>query len=367
MRKVIDLLHRWTGGLIGLLLAVLGLSGAILVHEDAWIMLPHAGDPPVQDVAQLSATVTRVMDDPDGRPASILFASPDFGLNRLRFDTNAGAYTDQTGAIVTRWDSKWDRVELWLFDLHHHLWAGDVGSTVAGLLALVGIGFVVTGIILWWPLRKTFRLRAWPARMSRPAIVRQHRDLGVVIAPLLFLSMLTGAMMTLKPVATLLLSPWSSAAEMAAATARPDVKGGALADRPDWASMFTSARQRFPTAEFRVLTLPRRPGELISLRMKQPEEWLPNGRTLLWFAPEDGRLIEARDALTMPAGSRITHMVYPVHAAKVGGFFYRLVMTASGLGLATLGTFAVWGFWFRRKPATRTAPLSPPLEEARPR
>ena len=348
--KIIDLLHRWTGGLIGLLLAVLGLSGAILVHKDAWIMLPHADDAQVQDVAQLSATVTRLIADPQTRLDSILFASPGFGLDRLRFGKEAGAYTDQAGVVVTRWDSKWDRVELWLFDLHHYLLVGKPGATVAGVLALVGMCFVVTGAILWWPLRKTFKLRPWPTRMSRPAIVRQHRDLGIVMAPVLFLSLLTGVMMTLRPVSNLLLSPWSSSEVMEASTAKPQVKGRALAGRLDWLSILTQARRHFPTAEFRLLTLPSKPGDLISLRMKQPQEWLPNGRTMLWFAPEDGRLIEARDATKLPLGTRIFNLVYPVHAAKVGGIAYRIVMTASGLSLAMLGSLSVWAFWFWRKP-----------------
>ena len=348
--KAIDLLHRWTGGLIGMLLAVLGLSGAILVHKNAWVALPHANDPQVQEVTHLSAAVARLTADPQARPDSIVFASSDFGLHRLRFGKEAGAYADQAGTIVTRWDSKWDRVELWLFDLHHYLLAGETGSTVAGVLALVGIGFVLTGTLLWWPLRRTFKFRPWPARMSRPAIVRQHRDLGIVIAPLLFLSLLTGAMMTLRPFATLLLSPWSSPAVMEAASAKPRVTGGSLADKLEWLSILAQAHRRFPTAEFRVLALPSNPGDLISLRMKQPEEWLPNGRTLLWFAPEDGRLIEARDALQLPAGLRINNLVYPVHAAKVGGLAYRLVMTVSGLSLAMLGSLSVWTFWSRRLP-----------------
>ncbi len=32
---LLDGLHRWTGGLIGLLLVVIGLSGLMLVHKDA--------------------------------------------------------------------------------------------------------------------------------------------------------------------------------------------------------------------------------------------------------------------------------------------------------------------------------------------
>ena len=85
--------------------------------------------------------------------------------------------------------------------------------------------------------------------------------------------------------------------------------------------------------------------------MKQPAEWLPNGRTMVYFAADSGRLVEARDALALPAQARGFNMLYPLHAAKVGGLAYRLVMTCSGLALAMLGSLAVWSFWFARKPA----------------
>ena len=46
--KLLSFLHRWAGGVIGLLLAVLGLSGTILVWEGEWISLPGAGDPVIE-------------------------------------------------------------------------------------------------------------------------------------------------------------------------------------------------------------------------------------------------------------------------------------------------------------------------------
>ena len=346
--KIIELAHRWMGGFIGLLLALLGLSGAILAHKSSWIMLPHAGDAQVRDVGAISSAVERLMTDPAARSGSILFASEDFGLHRLRLEKGAGAYADQTGVIVTRWASTWDRTELWLFDFHHHLWAGKTGATVAGWLAVIGIGFVVTGVILWWRTRQTFEFRLWPKRMTRSAIVRQHRDLGIILSPLLFLALLTGAMLTLRPVSDLLLSPFSSPQEMKEAIAPPKVEGGPLAARPDWQAMFRTAQQRFPDAEMRMLILPRKPGDLIAMRLKQPAEWTPNGRTMVWFDPADGRLIEARDALSLPKGSWVFTMVFPLHAGEVGGLAYRLVMTATGLGLAMLGSLTVWTFWFRR-------------------
>ncbi|OYQ34775.1 peptidase [Niveispirillum lacus] len=358
--KILDLLHRWAGGVLGLVLAILGLTGALLVHKDAWVWAPGAGDALVRDPDALADAVERIVSDPQ-RPDSIIFASDSFGLHRLRTGDGTGAYTDQTGAIVAQWQSIWDRPELWLFDLHHYLLAGDVGETFIGIVALVGLFFITSGLIMWWKLRRTFQFKLWPARLTRPSIIRHHRDIGVVLAPVLFLSCLTGAMLTLRPVADLVLRPLGPASEWRAATAPPLLKGGPLPDRPDWQGLFSAARAQFPDADFRVLSIPRQPGGLISLRLKQPGEWLPNGRTLVWFDPTDGRLIEARDALTMPAGQQAFMKVYPLHAAKVGGLPYRLVMTIAGLGMAMLGTLAVWTFWFRRpkKPAPITGTVNP--------
>src|SRR3546814_5807367 len=120
---------------------------------------------------------------------------------QLRFNEGAGAYASQSGEIVTRWASQWERPELWILDFHHHLFAGDDGEWVIGIAGLCGLFFVISGVILWWRTRKTFQFRLWPKRMSRPAIVMHHRDLGVVVAPLLLISIVTGTMMIFRPFA----------------------------------------------------------------------------------------------------------------------------------------------------------------------
>ena len=89
-------------------------------------------------------------------------------------------------------------------------------------------------------------------------------------------------------------------------------------------------------------------------------EWLPNGRTMFWFDPADGRLVASRDAQALPLGLRIANAEYPIHAAKVGGLPYRLVMTASGLTLALLGSLAVWSFWAGPKTQKRKRPKGAP-------
>lgn len=349
--KLLDTLHRWSGGLIGLLLALVGLTGAILVHRDAWVALPHAADRQVQDTGVLAATVHKLMADPARRPQSITFANADFGLDRLSYKGGAGAYVTQAGEPVLAWESQWERPELWLSDFHKHLFAGDGGEAVIGIAGLLGLFFVVSGTVLWWRTRGTFAFRLWPARMTRPSIVRHHRDLGIVVAPLLALSLVTGSVLVFRPLASVVLGP-GAASEIEHVLKAPKAPEVRLADTLDWAAMMRAARARFPDAEVRSLSLPRGKGGLITVRMRGPGEWLPNGRTTVWFAADTGRMVKARDAAVLPARVTAYNAFYPLHAAKVGGLAMRLVMTLSGVALTLLGTLAVWSFWFRR-PAGR--------------
>lgn len=350
--RLVDLLHRWTGAIIGLVLAVMGLSGAVLAHKDLWVGAPGARDAQLQDTAGLATAVERIMADPATRPRSILFATESFGLDRLTFGKDAGAYALQDGTIVARWASKWERPEIWLFDLHHHLLSGDTGETVLGVAALIGLGFVITGLILWWPLRRSFEFRAWPKNGSRFAILRHHRDWGALLAPVLALVLATGAIMVFRPLTNVVFGPGTER-EIKAALAAPKAPKAELAADPDWRGMLQAARRLYPEAEVRSLALPREGNGLIAVRLRQPGEWLPNGRTMVWFAADTGRLVEARDAQSLPTRVRAYGAVYPLHAGKVGGLAYRLIVTVTGVGLTLFGTLTVWTFWFGRK---RTKP-----------
>lgn len=356
--KTLDTLHRWAGGIIGLVLALLGLSGTILLYEHLWIRLPHSGDALRGDLATVVAASDKLLTTHGAQ--GIIYADERFGLHQIRFAKDAGAYANQSGDIVTRWASQWERPELWIFDFHHHLFAGDSGEWVIGIAGLCGLFFVVSGIILWWRTRKTFQLRLWPKRMSRPAIVMHHRDLGVITAPLLLIAIITGTMMIFRPFAMIMVAPFGPVAETVKAFDPPKYKSGPLAERPDYGAMLTEARRRFPDAEFRILSLPRKEGDPINLRMKQPAEWLPNGRTTLVFDAATGKVLVARDALELPPGAQAFNMAFPIHASKVGGWTWRILMTFAGLAMTMLGSFAVWTFWFKRpKPVKRKAKKAP--------
>ena len=359
--RLVRLAHRWTGGLIGLLLFVLGLTGTVLVFKDDWLRLvvPHAAEARIADPRVIGTALNQAFAALD-RPRSVILATESLGVHRLNYeDKTRGAYATQSGEVVARWNSLWVRPELWVFDLHHYLLIGDTGKTIAGIAGLAGLGFVITGVILWWPTRRTFVFAVLPRTWKRPGIVKHHRDMGVWSAPVLAVVLTTGAIVALSPLYDGLAQALSPGADLKAVMAPPEHEGGALSPDLDWSAMMAAAQARFPDAEARIVSLPTKPGGLIGLRMRRAAEWLPNGRTQIWFDPADGQIVGSRDALALPLGLRVVNAQYPIHAAKVGGLAYRLVVAASGVALTLLGSLAVFTFWGnpsglpkRRRPGT---------------
>ena len=352
--QLLALLHRWAGGIAGLLLAVIGLSGTVLVWEGAWIGLPGADDAVIADPASFGATIEAALAERPGL-SRITFASEEIGLHHAAYADGGGAYFAQDGALVEAWGSMWGRPELWLFDLHHYLFLGENGKYVTGVLGLLLLAFAVTGLILWWRTRRTFKFRLWPARMTRPAIIRQHRDIGAVAAPLLLLSALTGAMMIFPAISDALTAPWKGPDKPA-----PDLPSDFAAHGPqtDWPRLMANAQAEFPDAVPRRLMFPAEPGAPLALRMKQPFEWTPNGRTYVWLDAASGGVVAADDPATSDAASAIAEKYYPVHSGKVGGWLWQLALTFGGLTLTLLGTLATWSFWFRRPRRAERVPAA---------
>ena len=342
--KAIDMLHRWAGAICGLTLAVIGMSGALLVHRDVWISAPRTHDPHLQSSQNLIGAVETLMADPVHRPAAITFATPDFNLHELAYADGSGAYAAQSGEVVARWSNRWKRPELWLYDLHHQLLGGEFGEAVVGVLGVLGALFALSGAVLWWRSRKSFEFRLWPKALQRPAITRHHRNLGIVVAPLLLLSVVTGSLLVFRPLTAIFLGP-SGPGVIEQELRAPRYPPTPLTAQPNWRAMMEAARGRFPEAEFRALSLPDRSGGLIRLRMRQPEEWLPNGRTFIWFTADSGTLIEARDARGLSVQSKAHSAIFPLHSGAVGGLPWRIALTLSGLALSLLGLLTSWSFW----------------------
>ena len=345
MMGVLRTIHAWAGAILSILLIVFGLTGSLLVFENDWIALKHpearagfAADP-----AALGAAAERLeADHPDLR--TVDFGGPQMGAHKLYLAKKDFGVAAPDGATLDRWTGP-ARVEAFIFDLHHHLLAGETGEIVGGVAALAAVLLVLTGLVVWVPAWRATRLRVWPRSARRAELVSSHRNLGLIAAVPILIFCLTGAGMVFNDQARALLAP--NAPEP---PPPPMVGTGDI----DWPAALAAAQARFPNATLRMASWPSASGKPASIRLKQPGEWHPNGRTTVLIDPATSGVVRITDAQTLTRGERAVHAIYPVHAGAVGGWLYEWVTVLSGLALAALGAVGTWSFLIKpRRQKTR--------------
>jgi uncharacterized iron-regulated membrane protein len=341
--------HAWAGAVLSLLLAILGLSGALLVFQDDYLRASFA--PARIAVAADPSTLGGIAERAEeifGQDAirSIRFADSGFGLSEVRLKAGGGAYLDGAGEMVEPWAGN-ARPEVWLFDLHHHLLAGETGEIVTGIAGLAAVLLTVTGLIALWPARRAQGLRVWPRTAQRRELLASHRNLGLMAALPLLVFAITGAGMVFSPQTRALLSILDGpapAAEPVAAAAGP----GDL----DWALALAEAQAQFPQAQIRLAIWPRGERSTASVRLRQPSEWHPNGRSYVSFDPASQTMLSSSDARSAPRGEQIYNAFYPLHSARIGsgliGRLYDVLTALSGLALFMLGSLGCYAFLAKR-------------------
>jgi uncharacterized iron-regulated membrane protein len=340
--RTLRLAHAWAGLALCLLLAVLGLSGALLVFKADFLRatLPGASAPFSTDAARLGAALETIEGRYRGEGLTyVVLGSPQMALHQVGLGKGGGAYVDQTGAEVARW-TKNARIEEWLFDLHHYLLAGETGMIIAGLAGLCAVVMILSGLILWLPAAPSFGWRLWPQSWKRRDLLAHHRDLGVVLSAPLMIFVLTGAALVFPDQSRAILNVVTFSLPPPALQ-KPKVNTGDI----DWRSTLTPAMRQFPDAEPRIVSWPKTPNAPVAIRVRQGAEWHPNGRTIVHINPETGAIIGVVNAQSLPGGARAFNAVYPLHAAKIGGHLYDALAVLAGCGLGLLSLLAGLSYW----------------------
>jgi uncharacterized iron-regulated membrane protein len=190
----------------GLLLSVVTVSGALVVFrtELDWL---YAAKPQIGNrLADTDATVAALQARyPDCRIHHLLTpAFTDAGDEwTIRYEIPEDdevwkAFTDPT---TGQWlgdtrHAKGSAVLAWIAHFHHNLWIKNIGGILVGSAGLCLLGFIATGLWLWWPglkrLSRSFRLR-----INKPGYFRQydvHVWIGLIGIPLFLVLGITGAM-----------------------------------------------------------------------------------------------------------------------------------------------------------------------------
>jgi uncharacterized iron-regulated membrane protein len=366
-RRFLFQVHLVAGLTVGALLAVLGLSGAVLVfgeeldrnlQPEVSTVVPGGERVPVSRVLEAVAesqggASPRFLRVPE-RPDAPLVAWMDTHGSRK-------VYVDPYSGAVLGVRSTGDGLVSTLRELHVSLLSGERGETVVGASGCVLIVLGLSGLVLWWPGRRKlalgFTLRR-PLRWRR-ANYDLHKLGGVFSLLFLLLAALTGVSLVFPAPFEWVLRQATRAPPRSA----PPVPGPATGAPLPLDTLLALADQALPGARTTRVDLPASPGAPLRVRKRFPEELHPLGMSLVYVDRHQGAVLRAEDAREAPLAARLLALRYPLHLGLWGGWASRCLAVLTGLFPAGLFLTGFFHWLARVRPLPRPSPessLAPP-------
>ncbi|GGW86599.1 PepSY-associated TM helix domain-containing protein [Alteromonas halophila] len=334
-------IHTWLGLLLSLWVLLMAVTGTALYYKPALLKLTY----PVLDTgAPLSQTAAAVQLDslpPQLDHGYAYMPTRDAPWLEVVDTENTRWYYGESGLLLKR-EAHSDVIDVFV-SLHHDLMLGDTGKDVQGFAGLASLLLLITGTILWWPRHRLSRRHFtihWFSLKSRKGLqtlAEMHKVSAVIFLLPMVLLLGTGtAIIYSQPVNSALVGLFPSEGQQPLIpTPAPTAE--------NWQQRLSVAQSLFTNVSPRLIYLSKD-----RLRLKHEDEWHPNGRNYIGFDTTSGVLAEREDVRQTAYGNQLSHTIYPLHVAAVGGVALLAVSTLAGLILILLPLTGI-SYWVKRR------------------
>lgn len=358
MRKLISWLHRYVGLAVVAVLAMSGITGALITFHGEIDRVTHAELRPVvpqpasASVDSLAASARQAW---PGDPVRML-VFPESQRDAVEVwyrGSGMRAYLDPHDGHVLGLRDTHDTLMGILVDLHTNLLSGETGRAVIGWCGFAAVLLIAMGIWLWWPRRGRWRQAftvKWGAGAAR-VWLDVHKVAGIVTGLFLLVIAATGTALALPGIVT---DPLLAALTGQGATRSAPVSAQRAGPPASLDAMIQRAAATFPQGRITRLMLPAKPQGAVTVRMRLPGEIHQLGRTFVFFDRYDGTLLRADNLLEANLATRINAWFYPLHTGAYGGIGTRVLNVLFGVSLALISLSGGW-MWVRNRLAKRRA------------
>jgi len=358
-RKTWLVVHLWLGLALGFFLSIFGITGSILVfHAEINELLSpklltvtvpetHPAYRPLADIFQAGQAampekaVNTFANYPrnDAAAFKLMYALPVADAVTESWEVYVNPYTAQAiGKRLMASSNSFipNTFISFVFELHYALLMGEeLGYTVVGIMGVLLIISVLTGLIVWWPLTGkwqqalTIKRKASAERLNFDL----HKTSGfyttAVLIPVLFSGVYMDIPERVVPVLELL-SPvtyryWFRSTPVPGQQAITMDQAVAIVDhrypkgRPHWIYSAPSANDTFTVCKDGV---------------GRPGSWLQ--RVCVVIDRYSGRILDIDDPADASAGEIFTHWQWPLHSGQAFGMTGRIAVFLTGLACPML-------------------------------
>lgn len=372
LKRIVFQTHWLLGITAGLVLAVVGVSGAMLsykepileaLNRDAYAIEAQGRAP--LDKSELIAAIAKQV--PDKRVVSLMFSQDPNRAIRVTLNDKrvqprepAASQTKQspprrerryvdpfTGMLLSMQASSSETFFNSMEQLHRNLLAGPIGKGLVGASTIVLVFMALSGLYLRWP-RRALDWRVW-LKMSfklrgNAFWLRLHAVLGTWVLLSYLLVALTGLYFAY---------PWYRASVVSLVGAHPPARGPIPLEQSNiapfdaervWAALRVQ-HIPFLSAE---LTLPERASQAAELRYLPTNAPHERAFNRLVLRPDTGEVVLDERYEDRSAADRFVASMFPLHAGSYFGPLGLLIMMLASLAMPIFAASG-WMLYLQRR------------------
>lgn len=351
-RKSVLVFHRWTGLTLGVVIAMLALTAAILVLRpqaeslvSGELFAPASACRPIGLDERIAAAQRY---HPNGRVDDVRLPGNVLAPTVVRFFDRAMIYVDACSGRIVGERNKYDGLFGLPEQLHRFKFVkGEAGAVTDGFITLCFLVLlIVGGAIVWWPptrlaLKSALQLR--PHLRGVAFTLNLHNVVGAYTLVVLLITAATAMPISFGPVRETLYSLTASQRiSKPASRLVPGAKALPLEDA------WSKARSLVPGFTDAVLRVPRKPIDSVEIFLIGPDAAHPNARNYVYFDQYNGAMLQWLPYERTPAGLRLYFWIVSLHTGAVGGPIVQLLFLLGMLGVPVLA-YTGFSSYLRRR------------------
>ena len=370
-KKVILFIHRWLGFITGLVVFIVSITGCVFCFQDeiqdavhSWRKVAPVERPYLEPSALKSialskypaATANYMYYFGIDRPASVIAYVPQKGFTYIYLNPYTGQILHTEGLK----DNFFTVIE----DIHLYLLLPDkIGSLVVGISVILFVLIMITGIVLWWPKRKSDRKRSftikWNGRWRR-VNYDLHNVLGFYATAIVIILAITGLGVDFNWMDKGIYKVTNLGQTYANETRifkSDSLFKLAIKDKPVVDRAFLTAEKQSPKAQMFLIGEDNTASGVINITAYSQSLHFGNSDFFV-FDKYSGKLMQYLPNTKKSIGMKLNDLNYDIHVGQALGLFGKIIAFLASLICATLPVtgFIIWlGKRKKPKPAKAVA------------
>ncbi|HYG86736.1 MAG TPA: PepSY-associated TM helix domain-containing protein [Azospirillum sp.] len=347
--RTLQNIHLWVGLILCLPLAVLGVTGSVLVFQDELREL--SAEPPAHALAageprsvaaileaakaaapQGMAPGMVMLPEEPGKPAMVRLSAPGrAGPGRPGGPGGSTLLIDPVSLSVLEGTPPSGSLLRQIFQLHANLLIPDrTGREVIGWLGVAMLALGITGLVLWWPRAGRWAAAFTVKRGARG--LRLHRELhgavGIWSLAVYVVVTFSGVYLAFPQTLNAAIGGVFPARDLRAAVKVEPVRGAAPAGVEQIVAL---AQAAVPDGQLRSIMLPPRPDQAYRVNFAPPGHEHGAPMATAFVDPWAARVVELRDPRSYSLGETIIAWQRALHGGEGLGWTWKILVFLSGV------------------------------------